>query len=103
MLKLGVIFGGISTEHDVSCISGTSVIENLDKSKYEIYPIYISKDGKWYKYTKEISKIYTLQIEQEIQEKEEIIDVIRIFKKIRSNISCVTWIRRRRWKRTRLT
>ena len=82
MLKLGVIFGGISTEHDVSCVSGTSVIENLDKSKYEIYPIYISKDGKWYKYTKEISKIYTLRIEQEIQEKEEIIDVIGYLKNL---------------------
>ena len=31
MLKIGVVFGGISTEHDVSVVSGTSVIENLDK------------------------------------------------------------------------
>ena len=34
MIKLGVIYGGISTEHDVSEMSAKSVIENLDKSKY---------------------------------------------------------------------
>ena len=33
-LKLGVIFGGTSTEHDVSIASGTSVIKNLNKDKY---------------------------------------------------------------------
>ncbi len=41
--KLGVIFGGTSTEHDVSIVSGTSVIKNLNKEKYDIYPIYIDK------------------------------------------------------------
>ena len=39
MIKLGVIYGGISTEHDVSEMSAKSVIENLDKSKYEIKEI----------------------------------------------------------------
>lgn len=42
-LKIGVIFGGMSTEHDVSVVSGTSVIKNLNKDKYEIIPIYIDK------------------------------------------------------------
>ena len=51
-LKVGVIFGGMSTEHDVSISSGTSIIKNLSKEKYEVLPIYISEDGKWYKYTK---------------------------------------------------
>ena len=41
-LKIGVIFGGMSTEHDVSVVSGTSVIKNLNKDKYEIIPIYIN-------------------------------------------------------------
>ncbi len=78
--KLGVIFGGISTEHDVSVVSGTSVIENLNKTKYEIYPIYITKDGKWNKYTKEIDKIKTLEIGEQITELEEIKDVIGYLK-----------------------
>lgn len=48
MIKLGVIYGGISTEHDVSEMSAKSVIENLDKEKYEIHEIYINKYGKWF-------------------------------------------------------
>ena len=41
-LKLGVIFGGMSTENEVSCISGVSVIKNLNKNKYDIFPIYMA-------------------------------------------------------------
>ena len=48
MIKLGVIYGGISTEHDVSEMSAKSVIENLNKEKYDIHEIYINKYGKWY-------------------------------------------------------
>ena len=49
MKKLGVIFGGMSTENEVSCISGASVIENLNKEKYEVFPIFIDKNGNWFK------------------------------------------------------
>lgn len=48
-LKLGVVFGGMSTENEVSCISGASIIKNLNKEKYDIYPIYIDKNGQWFK------------------------------------------------------
>ena len=59
MLKVAVIYGGMSTEHDVSLISGKNVIDNLDKSKYEIYEIKITKDGKWLdKRDREIKDIY---------------------------------------------
>lgn len=47
MKKVAVIFGGRSVEHEVSVITGMQVIENIDKSKYEVVPIYINKDGKW--------------------------------------------------------
>lgn len=50
MIKLGVIFGGISTENEVSVKSATSVINNLDKEKYEVYQIYIDKKGNWFEY-----------------------------------------------------
>ena len=40
-IKLAVVFGGMSTEHDVSIVSGMSIIKNLNKEKYEVYPIYI--------------------------------------------------------------
>ena len=49
-IKLGLIFGGISTENEVSVMSTNSVLKNLDKKKYEIFPIYISKSGEWYQY-----------------------------------------------------
>lgn len=39
-IKLGVIFGGMSTENEVSEISAKSILDNLDKEKYEIFPIY---------------------------------------------------------------
>lgn len=47
-LKLGVIFGGMSTENEVSCVSALSVIKNLNKEKYDIIPIYINKSGEWF-------------------------------------------------------
>lgn len=71
-LKLGVIFGGMSTEHDVSIVSGTSVIKNLNKEKYEIFPIYISQEGKWYKYIKPIQEIEILKVGDKIDQIEEI-------------------------------
>ena len=61
MVKLGVIYGGISTEHDVSEMSAKSVIENLDKEKYEIHEIYINEYGKWYEIKNgEQEEIYNL-------------------------------------------
>ncbi|WP_066503601.1 D-alanine--D-alanine ligase family protein [Abyssisolibacter fermentans] len=48
MIKVGVIFGGRSVEHEVSVITGLQVIENIDKSKYEPVAIYINKEGKWF-------------------------------------------------------
>ena len=48
-LKLGIIFGGQSTEHEVSIKSSKSVIHNLNQNKFDIFPIYIDKNGSWYK------------------------------------------------------
>ena len=79
-IKIGVIFGGKSTEHDVSIVSGTSVIKNLNKDKYEITPIYISSDGQWYKYTKQIEEVEILPIGSQIEEKEKIINIEKTIK-----------------------
>lgn len=46
-LKIGVIFGGRSGEHEVSLRSATAIIEAMDKTKYEIVPIGITKQGRW--------------------------------------------------------
>lgn len=50
MIKLAVIFGGKSTENEVSKMSAKSVLNNLDKNKYKIFPIYIDKFGNWFNY-----------------------------------------------------
>lgn len=47
-LNVGVIFGGKSVEHEVSIITAIQAMDNIDKDKYEIIPIYITKDLQWY-------------------------------------------------------
>lgn len=81
-IKIGVIFGGMSTEHDVSIVSGTSVIQNLDREKYDVYPIYVSKDGMWFKYIKQIEEIKILHISEEPQELENIKNPLDYLKKL---------------------
>ena len=46
-LNVCILFGGISPEHEVSLRSAESVLLNIDKSKYEILPVGITKEGKW--------------------------------------------------------
>ncbi len=46
-LRIGVIFGGRSGEHEVSLLSAASVLKAIDKKKYDVVPIGITKDGQW--------------------------------------------------------
>ena len=68
MIKLGVLYGGKSTEREVSRKSAKSVLDNLDKEKYEIYPIFIAEDGRWF--------------EEKNSEKKEIENIIKYLKKL---------------------
>lgn len=47
-INLGVIFGGQTVEHEVSVISALQAIQNIDRDKYNVVPIYISKDKTWH-------------------------------------------------------
>ena len=47
-LKVGVIFGGRSVEHDVSIITACQIMENMNREKFEPVPVYISKKGEWF-------------------------------------------------------
>ena len=47
-IRVGVIFGGESVEHEVSIISAIQAMNKMDTEKYDIVPIYITKDRKWY-------------------------------------------------------
>ncbi len=46
-LRVGVIYGGRSGEHEVSVASAASIIKHLDRTRYEPVPIRIEKDGRW--------------------------------------------------------
>ena len=46
-LRVGIIYGGRSGEHEVSIASAAAVVQNLDKQRYEAIPIRIEKDGRW--------------------------------------------------------
>lgn len=47
-ITIAVLFGGHSVEHDVSIVTGHQVMDALPKDRYEVVPVYISRDGKWY-------------------------------------------------------
>ena len=47
-IRVGVIFGGKSVEHEISIISAITAMYKIDEEKYDIVPIYIAKDGEWY-------------------------------------------------------
>ena len=47
-IRVGVIFGGETVEHEVSIISAIQAMNKMDEEKYDIIPIYITKDREWY-------------------------------------------------------
>lgn len=78
-LKLGVVFGGMSTENEVSLVSASYVLSNLDKEKYEIYPIYIDKDGIWWEYKEEFKP---RDFNKEVVNKTKIENIIEQLRKL---------------------
>ena len=55
--KIAILFGGQSTEHEVSRVSATSVLKNIDNEKYIVYPIGITREGQWFYYKGHIENI----------------------------------------------
>ena len=77
--KLGVIFGGMSTENEVSVVSANSILNNLDRKKYEIFPIYIDKQGNWWKYIEDGKE---RQFGEKIENKKRIENLIEYLKRL---------------------
>ena len=46
-IRIGVIFGGQSSEHEVSLVSARAVLAGLDPARYDVVPIGIRKNGQW--------------------------------------------------------
>ena len=59
MKKVLLIYGGVSTEHDISCISAKSIMNNIDLNKYILDCVYITKNNKWLYKNEEITNIIT--------------------------------------------
>ncbi len=57
MLNALILFGGVSSEHDVSVVSAKSVIENIPADKYNVIMLGITKDGKWFKYDGDVKNL----------------------------------------------
>lgn len=56
-LNVCVLFGGVSSEHSVSEVSASAVLENIDRDKYEVFPLGITNDGKWLFYDGDVENI----------------------------------------------
>lgn len=54
---VALLFGGVSSEHEVSCMSVSSVADNIDREKYDVVLLGISKKGEWFLYDGEIEKV----------------------------------------------
>ncbi|MBE6688588.1 MAG: D-alanine--D-alanine ligase [Ruminococcaceae bacterium] len=61
-LNIGLIFGGESSEHEVSCASAASIIRNIDNQKYDVTKIWIDKNGVWYVYEGPVEYIDNAQL-----------------------------------------
>ena len=46
-LRVGVLFGGRSGEHEISLLSAASILKAIDRKKYEVVPLGIDKQGRW--------------------------------------------------------
>lgn len=89
-IKVGVFFGGKSVEHEVSIITAMQAMENMDKEKYDLIPIYIAKDNRMYcgkllgniENYEDIAKLLTHSIQVTLVQKEKKVALMKINKKI---------------------
>ena len=79
--KILVIFGSMSSEHEISCISASNVIYNLDKEKYEITKMGIDKQGNFFYYTGNVENISKNCWLSDAKNKQEVKNVLEELKK----------------------
>ena len=92
-IKIGVFFGGKSVEHEVSVITAIQAIENMDKEKYDVVPIYITKENKMYcgekigdiSYYKDIESLLKSSTQIILAPKDNKVVLLRCDKKIYQN------------------
>lgn len=80
MLKLLVVFGGQSSEHEISCISAGNVLENIDKGKYLVTKVGITKKGEWFKFNGSNQSIKSNTWSNENENLESVKDIMGLIK-----------------------
>lgn len=80
MLNLLVVFGGQSSEHEISCISAGNVLENIDRNKYDVTRVGIAKTGEWFKYKGPNKSVKSNSWLKETDNLEMVKDVISLIK-----------------------
>lgn len=78
MKKIAIIFGGMSTENEVSVQSANSILSKIDRNKFEVYPIYIDKQGNWFRYIETENIVFG----EEITNKDKITDIMAYLSKM---------------------
>ena len=89
-VKVGVFFGGKSVEHEVSIITAIQAIENINRDKYDVVPIYIAKDNKMYcgelvgdiSNYKDIDKLIQNSVQVMLVQKDNKVELLRCDRKI---------------------
>lgn len=72
-ISVGIIFGGRSSEHEVSRVSASSIIRGISKDKYDIYNIGITKEGEWFLFSGDVSEIQSGKWEENKSNRKAII------------------------------
>ena len=92
-IKVGVFFGGKTVEHEVSIITAIQAIENINKEKYDVIPIYIAKDNKMYcgenvgniKEYKDVEKLIANSFQVTLVQRENKVELLKCNKKLFEN------------------
>ena len=82
MKKILILFGGVSAEHDISCLSAKTIIENIDKRKYHITVAGISKKNIWYLFEDNPNILKEDWTKGKVKKITNIIDFLKSFDKV---------------------
>ena len=82
MKKILIIFGGNSYEHYISCLSAKTILDNIDRKKYEVKAIGITKDNEWYIFNDETSILKEDWTKSNIKKLDNITQYLKQFDKV---------------------
>ena len=82
MKKILVLFGGNSYEHYISCLSAKTILENIDKKKYDVTSVGITKDNNWYIFNDKLDLLTKDWTKGKLTKIDNIIEYLKTFDKI---------------------